>query len=229
MRCLPRYDYPYAGVRNTRDEHAGTEGHHGGRDPEEQTLHDSTPMIGNMRGMILTIRGGAIESMQADRTNSLDCRGGLRSRERMFESCWGAHHDQTKPGLSRTNAVTLGCCPRRHRRAAHPCVPARCPGRAIADPPSGSSAGWMLAMNPAPAKTPRMASLVNTATATPRTTPIPTRTVISNRWLVRSVLVIVVLPPAMARALAAISRRYARLLRSRWAPGVVASPGPLVP
>ena len=105
---------------------------------------------------------------------------------------------------------------RRHRHAAHPCVPARCPGRAIGDPPSGSSAGWMLAMNPAPAKTPRMASLVNTATATPRTTPIPTRTVISNRWLVRSVLVIVVLPPAMARALAAISRRYVRLLRSRW-------------
>ena len=124
--------------------------------------------------------------------------------------------DQTKPVLSRTNAVTLGCCPRRHRRAAHPCVPARCPGRAIADPPFGSPAGWMLAMNPAPAKTPRMTSLVNTATATPRTTPIPTMTVISNQWLVRSVLVIVVLPPAIARALPAISRWYARLLRLRW-------------
>ena len=49
--------------------------------------------------------------------------------------------------------------------------------------------------------TPRMTSLVTTATATPRATPTPVRVVISNLWLLRSVLVMAVLPPVAACAM----------------------------
>jgi len=59
-------------------------------------VRGSTPvsMIRNICGTIFAVSTGNTGVSQGQRTNSPACNGGLRSRVRRFESCWGTKIEQ---------------------------------------------------------------------------------------------------------------------------------------